>query len=186
MDEKYINQNAGFAQSEQPNTSFTAQASYQPQVSSPYYREQEYTPQPIHQPVQINKAQPQQENAFNPYSATTQYSPTDFQPKKPKSGKSKNAFLAVVAAGLELAELRRELAAPAHALALWTGQAASCHELSADDPACGAYLRGETIPTACSGWTLLRVDGLGLGWGKGSKGILKNHYPKGLRIAPRS
>ena len=102
MDEKYINQNAGFAQSEQPNTSFTAQASYQPQVSSPYYREQEYTPQPIHQPVQINKAQPQQENAFNPYSATTQYSPTDFQPKKPKSGKSKNAFLAVVAVCLSL------------------------------------------------------------------------------------
>ena len=94
--------------------------------------------------------------------------------------------LKVLRPGLELAELRRELAAPAHALALWTGQAASCHELSADDPACGAYLRGETIPTACSGWTLVRVDGLGLGWGKGSKGILKNHYPKGLRIAPRS
>ena len=90
--------------------------------------------------------------------------------------------LKVLRPGLELAELRRELAVPAHALALWTGQAASCCELHADDPACTAWLRGETLPTACRGWTLLRVDGLSLGWGKGANGVLKNHYPKGLRI----
>ena len=90
--------------------------------------------------------------------------------------------LKVLRPGLELAELRKELAVPAHALALWAHGAASCHELRADDPACAAYLRGETLPTDARGWTLVRVDGLSLGWGKGSVGVLKNHYPKGLRI----
>ena len=28
----------------------------------------------------------------------------------------------------------------------------------------------------------VRVDGHSLGWGKGSVGVLKNHYPKGLRL----
>ena len=91
--------------------------------------------------------------------------------------------LKVLRPGLELAELRRNLAVPAHALALWCREAASVHALSASDPACAAYLRGETLPTQCTGWTLVTADGLSLGWGKGVKGTLKNHYPKGLRIS---
>ena len=89
--------------------------------------------------------------------------------------------LKVLRPGLELAELRRDLAVPAHALALWAKSAASVRELSADEPACAAYLRGETIPAAGAGWTLVTVDGLSLGWGKSVNGVLKNHYPKGLR-----
>ena len=91
--------------------------------------------------------------------------------------------LKVLRPGLELAELRRDLAIPAHALALWAREAASCLDLSAGDPALAAYLRGETLSTDARGWTLVRVDGLSLGWGKGAGGILKNHYPKGLRIS---
>ena len=90
--------------------------------------------------------------------------------------------LKVLRPGLELAELRRELAVPAHALALWTASASSCHALRSEDPACAAYLRGETLPTDARGWTLVTADGLSLGWGKGVNGVLKNHYPKGLRI----
>ncbi|MBO4419908.1 MAG: RsmB/NOP family class I SAM-dependent RNA methyltransferase [Oscillospiraceae bacterium] len=90
--------------------------------------------------------------------------------------------LKVLRPGLELAELRRDLAVPAHALALWSREAVSCHDLRADDPACAAYLRGETLPTEARGWTLVRVEGLSMGWGKASVGVLKNHYPKGLRI----
>ena len=90
--------------------------------------------------------------------------------------------LRVLRPGLELAELRRDLAVPAHALALWTRSATSVQALTADDPACAAWLRGETLASAARGWTLVTVDGLGLGWGKGSNGVLKNHYPKGLRI----
>ena len=89
--------------------------------------------------------------------------------------------LKVLRPGLELAELRRDLAVPAHALALWAKTAASVHALRADEPACAAWLRGETIPTEAEGWTLVTVDGLSLGWGKGVRGTLKNHYPKGLR-----
>lgn len=90
--------------------------------------------------------------------------------------------LKVLRPGLELAELRKNFAVPAHALALWAREAASCYDLCAQDPACGAYLRGQTLPTEAKGWTLVRVDGFGLGWGKASVGVLKNHYPKGLRI----
>ncbi len=89
--------------------------------------------------------------------------------------------LKVLRPGLELAEQRRELAVPAHGLALWARSAASVHDLRSDEPACAAYLRGETIPCAASGWTLVRADGFSLGWGKGVKGVLKNHYPKCLR-----
>ena len=70
--------------------------------------------------------------------------------------------LKVLRPGLELAELRRDLAVPAHALALWAKGAASVQDLSADEPACAAWLRGETVPTSAAGWTLVRVDGLSL------------------------
>ena len=43
------------------------------------------------------------------------------------------------------------------------------------------YAAGETIPGDAEGWVLLRYEGLTLGWGKGSGGTIKNHYPKGLR-----
>ena len=48
-------------------------------------------------------------------------------------------------------------------------------------PFLAAYLRGETVPGSQSGWTLIQVDGLSLGWAKGSGGVLKNHFPKALR-----
>jgi len=45
------------------------------------------------------------------------------------------------------------------------------------------YLRGNTINTGNSrGWVLVCVEGIPIGWGKESNGVLKNHYPKGLRI----
>lgn len=45
-----------------------------------------------------------------------------------------------------------------------------------------AYLRGETIACDSSGWTAVLVDGFPIGWGKGSGGILKNHFPKHFRL----
>ena len=68
-----------------------------------------------------------------------------------------------------------------HALAMWLDSAKNTLPLPADDPAVLRYLRGETLPCAASGWTLVQVDGHSLGWGKTSAGTLKNHYPKGLR-----
>lgn len=89
--------------------------------------------------------------------------------------------LKVLRAGLELGQLLKHRFEPSHALALWLKQAASQVDYPADSLEIAAYLSGNTIPGPQTGWTLLKVDGLSLGWVKGSQGILKNHFPKGLR-----
>lgn len=43
------------------------------------------------------------------------------------------------------------------------------------------YQHGDTVETDAQGWVLACYGGLALGWGKASGGIMKNHYPKGLR-----
>ena len=43
------------------------------------------------------------------------------------------------------------------------------------------YLAGDVLPGSLRGWTLVTVDGLGLGFAKGDGQTLKNHYPKALR-----
>ena len=89
--------------------------------------------------------------------------------------------LKVLRCGLELGELLKNRFEPAHAWALWLKTANSTIDFPADSPEIAASLRGETIPGDAKGWTLLSVDGLSLGWVKGSNGILKNHFPKALR-----
>ncbi len=93
--------------------------------------------------------------------------------------------LRVLRAGLALGQLKKGRFEPDHALALFLkpGQVVRKLNFSSDDPHLLAYLRGETIPidSALSGYTLITVDSFSLGWGKASGGILKNHYPKGLR-----
>ncbi|GMX61065.1 16S rRNA (cytosine(1407)-C(5))-methyltransferase RsmF [Paenibacillus elgii] len=88
--------------------------------------------------------------------------------------------------GLHLAEVKKDRAEPAHALALAltnADQARLTVNLAAGSGEAERYLRGETVdgPEARSGWTLVTVDGFPLGWGKQSGTQVKNHYPKGLR-----
>ena len=89
--------------------------------------------------------------------------------------------LKVLRPGLELGEVLKNRFEPAHAWALWLKTAGSVADFPADSPEIAAYLRGEAIPGAQTGWTLVKADGLSLGWVKGSGGILKNHFPKALR-----
>ena len=89
--------------------------------------------------------------------------------------------LKVLRAGLELGQTLRGRFEPAHAWALWLKSAQSVAELENGSDALRRYLAGEAIPGEQTGWTLVRVDGLSLGWAKGSGGQLKNHYPKALR-----
>ena len=89
--------------------------------------------------------------------------------------------LKVLRAGLELGQLLRGRFEPAHAWALWLKDAKSVAGFPSDSEEIRRYLAGETISGAQTGWTLVRVDGLTLGWAKGSAGQLKNHYPKALR-----
>ena len=68
---------------------------------------------------------------------------------------------------------------PDHALALCAG--AGIRSFAVDYDAAAAYLRGETLPCELRGWHTVSYCGLPLGWGKASDGVMKNHYPKGLR-----
>ena len=108
--------------------------------------------------------------------------------------------LRILRAGLHLGSVKKDRFEPAHALARALGPAdvKYAYELASkgqqtdkDDKAPGedalrlaaAYLRGESL--ACDpslkGWTLITMCGYSLGWAKASGGMLKNHYPKGLR-----
>ena len=89
--------------------------------------------------------------------------------------------LKVLRPGLELGEMLKNRFEPAHAWALWLKTANSVVDFAADSEEIEKYLRGETLSGPQTGWTLVTVDGLSLGWVKGSGGILKNHFPKALR-----
>lgn len=92
--------------------------------------------------------------------------------------------LRVVRPGWHLGELRKGRFIPSHAfaLSLRPEEVQRFLPLSADSPEPAAYLAGHTLPThLANGWALVCVDGLPLGWGKVTNGVLKNHYPKGLR-----
>lgn len=93
--------------------------------------------------------------------------------------------LKVARPGLHLGDIRKNRLEPAHALALaiQAEDATWVRSYPPDAAEIAAYLRGETLPAAGeeSGWGLVAVDGLPLGWAKASGGQLKNHLPKGLR-----
>ena len=89
--------------------------------------------------------------------------------------------------GLLLGELRPGRFHPAHDLALsLTADDAVAVRWAADDPQLRVYLAGSDLPAvdlppAPDGWTLITVDGYGLGWGKRAGGRLKNHFPHAAR-----
>ena len=95
--------------------------------------------------------------------------------------------LRVLRPGLQMGEFKKNRFEPSHALALalHPSEVKQSVNLAADAPETAAYLRGETIQfseeDAGKGWCLVTVDGYSTGWGKKSGGMLKNHYPKGLR-----
>ncbi len=68
---------------------------------------------------------------------------------------------------------------PDHALALAAG--VDIRAFDVDHDGAVAYLRGETLPCDLRGWHTVTYRGLALGWGKASDGVMKNHFPKGLR-----
>ncbi len=83
-------------------------------------------------------------------------------------------------AGLQLGCCKKRRFEPSHALAmaLHPDEVSQTAELAEPE----RYLRGEQIGCGTQkGWTLVTVCGCSAGWGKASAGVLKNHYPKGLR-----
>ncbi len=92
--------------------------------------------------------------------------------------------LKVLRPGLHLGSVKKDRFEPNHALvlALKKEDFQRTHSVPIDSPEAYAFLRGESLPCAQKGWTALFMDQYPVGWGKASGSILKNHYPKGLRI----
>lgn len=94
--------------------------------------------------------------------------------------------LKVLRPGLHLGTLKKNRLEPSHALALYLhrSQVKRNISLDVDGQQILDYLRGNTLPDeeGLKGWTLVCVDGYSTGWAKAASGVLKNHYPKGIRI----
>lgn len=90
--------------------------------------------------------------------------------------------LKVLRVGLHLGNLRGKVFLPDHAWAVSTTPP-DMPRLPLTEEQARRYQAGETlaVETLLRGVVLPTLDGLALGWGKISDGIMKNHYPKGLR-----
>lgn len=90
--------------------------------------------------------------------------------------------LKVLRPGLHLGTIKKNRFEPAHALALALKPCESVRCCSLDVQEAGEYLKGAVFERQGEkGWTLMLVDGYSAGWGKQAGGMVKNHYPKGLR-----
>lgn len=92
--------------------------------------------------------------------------------------------LKVLRPGLHLGTLKKNRFEPAHALALAMnrGEVIRSYDLTVADGSAAAFIGGQTFPAdGEKGWYLITAEGYSLGWGKAAGGIMKNHYPKGLR-----
>ncbi|MGX1983284.1 RsmF rRNA methyltransferase first C-terminal domain-containing protein [Thermolongibacillus altinsuensis] len=91
--------------------------------------------------------------------------------------------LKVIRAGLHLGELKKNRFEPNHALAMALTIDDVQHYLPLSNEEAMKYMKGETWHTGQDrGWLLVTIEDYPLGWGKETKGIVKNFYPKGLRI----
>ncbi|MBB6214729.1 NOL1/NOP2/sun family putative RNA methylase [Anaerosolibacter carboniphilus] len=92
--------------------------------------------------------------------------------------------LKVLRPGWHLGAIKKSRFEPSHALALSLTREDCKYNISLgleDDRLLG-YLKGEALSIdGNKGWNLVHVEGYSLGWGKLAEGVLKNHYPKGLR-----
>lgn len=84
--------------------------------------------------------------------------------------------------GLHLGTAKKNRFEPSHALALALRADQVSQSFETEEPE--KYLRGETLScdAPLSGWTLVTYRGFPMGWGKADRGVMKNHYPKGLRV----
>lgn len=93
--------------------------------------------------------------------------------------------LKVLRPGLHIGTLKKNRFEPSHALALALSpeDVKYVRNLDSKENTVMAYLNGQTFPAEGEkGWYLICVDGFSIGWGKLAGGIMKNHYPRGLRI----
>ena len=90
--------------------------------------------------------------------------------------------LKVLRVGLHLGQMKGKVFQPDHAWAVSVCPPALPH-LPLTEEQARRYQAGEVLdaPEGLRGFVLPTLAGLPLGWGKVSDGMMKNHYPKGLR-----
>lgn len=80
--------------------------------------------------------------------------------------------------------MKKDRFEPSHALALALSPSdvKNYYSFSLEDRMAKAFINGETFSAQGEkGWYLVCVEGFSMGFGKLAGGIMKNHYPKGLR-----
>ena len=92
------------------------------------------------------------------------------------------AGLKVARCGLHIGTFKKDRFEPAHALALFLGEEDVLLSKRVNEDEAESFVKGMTLNGEGKGWCLISVCGYSLGWGKASGGVIKNHYPKGLRI----
>lgn len=91
--------------------------------------------------------------------------------------------LRVLRTGLLLAHAEGKRMEPDHALAMALTSCEAARTAELDEAQALAYQAGEALNLGDlkPGYTLLTLCGVSLGFGKQAGGVMKNHYPKGLR-----
>jgi len=90
----------------------------------------------------------------------------------------------VARVGIHLGEIVKGRFSPSHslAIALRKEEIKQTVDYSNDSKEIIDYLKGQTINSELKGYVGVCVNGVVLAWGKASDHIIKNMYPKGLRI----
>ena len=99
-------------------------------------------------------------------------------PDMPDLSKAKG--VSVLRSGLHLGTVKGKVFIPDHAWAVCNQPPeVPCVHLTEEQAR--LYQNGQVVPAEGKGWVLACYAGITLGWGKVSDGMMKNHYPKGLR-----
>lgn len=93
---------------------------------------------------------------------------------------SKARGVSVLRSGLHLGTVKGKVFIPDHAWAV-CNEAPAVPRIHLTEEQARQYQNGQVVPAEGKGWVLACFAGIPLGWGKISDGMMKNHYPKGLR-----
>lgn len=98
--------------------------------------------------------------------------------------------LTILRIGLELGEFKKRRFEPSHAIATAINPQSFKNVYPVSQQEFKAFVHGDTLTVDSSqygnGWYLLTYDNNGIGLGKNTNGIIKNHFPKGLRFSINS
>ncbi len=93
--------------------------------------------------------------------------------------------LTVVRPGLHVCKDLKNRFEPAHSLAMSLRPHEVTAKVNLSIEEANKYIEGQTVSAdpSIKGWVCIFTEGFSIGWGKASNGVVKNHYPKGLRMS---